>query len=156
MAMATARDVETALMRDLTTVETRYVEELLGRAERMLTSRAPGLLERAVAEPSLADLIADVEAEMLARVFRADNNIFTSETEGNYSYRANLQVASGLLDVLDKEWERLGVGSWGSIAPETDGYLVGRRRGVRPDLQFQYAWPASSDISPFYYPAVRQ
>ena len=148
MALADPRNVEVALMRDLTETESRYVEDLLGVAERMLTTRIPTLTERAASDPTLAAVVADVEAEMLARVFRADGNHFIQEAEGNYSYRLNLQVASGLLDVLEKEWSRLGVGTWGTVGPATDGYLSGRHGGeVPPPWQFQHGWPARNDIS---------
>lgn len=148
MALASPRNVEVALMRDLTEAESRYVEDLLDVAERMLTARIPTLTERAASDPTLTAVVADVEAEMLARVFRADGNHFIQEAEGNYSYRLNLQVASGLLDVLEKEWSRLGVGTWGTVAPATDGYLAGRHGGeVPPPWQFQYGWPARNDIS---------
>ena len=148
MALAAPRNVEVALMRDLTETESRYVEDLLDVAERMLTTRIPTLTERAASDPTLAAVVADVEAEMLARVFRADGNHFIQEAEGNYSYRLNLQVASGLLDVLEKEWSRLGIGTWGTVGPATDGYLAGRSGGeVPPPWQFQHGWPARNDIS---------
>lgn len=147
MALATTQDVETSLMRDLTETETRYVSDLLDRAERMLTSRSASLLERAALDPEFAQVIADIEAEMLARVFRAEDSTFLSEQEGNYSYRVNLQVASGLLDVLDAEWKRLGVGAWGSIAPATDGYLASRGGTLPPHLHFQYGWGGGDQMA---------
>ena len=86
---------------------------------------------------------------MVASVLRApDNGIMRQEAEGNYSYSLNLQVASGLLDVLGKEWEALGLGSWGSLTPESDGYARERWGGEVPyPWRFQYAWPARDEVS---------
>lgn len=144
MSAATPDDVAVSLMRDLNATETKYVQPLLDRAERLLVSRIPGLLYRATAGigPVSLQLIADVEAEMVARVLRAPDGggIYRQETEGNYSYSLNLQVASGLLDVLDAEWTKLGLGGMETVMPETDGYLRAGRYGVRPDLQFQYTF----------------
>ncbi len=148
MAIATPADVETSLLRPLNQTESQYVEPLLARAERLLLPRIPDLLARAEADEQFRLLVADVEAEMVARVLRApDSGIMRQESEGNYSYSLNLQVASGLLDVLPVEWEKLGVGPWRSIAPATDGYLATRFSGVPHPWQFQYAWPGQDHIS---------
>lgn len=148
MALATPQNVETALMRDLTETESRYVADLLETAERKLTARASDLLTRAANDFEFAALVADVEAEMLARVLRApDSGIYKQEMEGNYSYGLNLQVASGLLDVLDKEWKLLGMGEWSTVAPATDGYLSTRAGGLRPDLRFQYGWGGGDQMA---------
>lgn len=149
MALATVSDVETSLMRELTPTESQYVEPLLERAERMLASRIPDLGDVGSLDPSRASLFGDVVAEMVARVFRApDNGLYRRETEGNYTYDLNLKVASGLLDVLPEEWERLGVGSWGQISPEVDGYARSRYGlGHQPHWQFQWCWPGQDNIS---------
>lgn len=149
MALATQQDVEVSMLRPLSETEMRYLSDLLERAERLLLARIPDLLDRvAVGRPS-PQLVADIEAEMVARVLRApDNGIMRQEVEGNYSYSLNLQVASGLLDVLGKEWEALGLGSWGSLSPESDGYARQRWGGEVPyPWRFQYAWPARDEVS---------
>jgi len=137
------------MLRPLAEAEIRYLSDLLDRAERLLLARIPDLLERVAQGRPPLQLVADVEAEMVARVLRApDNGIMRQEAEGNYSYSLNLQVASGLLDVLGKEWEALGLGAWGSLAPETDGYARQRWAGVVPyPWRFQYAWPARDEVS---------
>lgn len=109
MALATQQDVEVSMLRPLTEIETLYLSDLLERAERLLLARVPDLLERVSDGRVSLGLVADIEAEMLARVFRADGNHFIQEAEGNYSYRLNLQVASGLLTVSDAEWDRLSL-----------------------------------------------
>jgi hypothetical protein len=148
MAVASPQDVETSLLRSLTEAESLHVEPLLERAERLLTSRIPDLVPKTLGSGSFGALVADIEAEMVARVLRApDSGIMRQESEGSYSYSLNLQVASGLLDVLPAEWEKLGVGPWRSVGPVTDGYLATRRGGVQPPWQFQYGWPAQNDVS---------
>lgn len=161
MSLATVEDLEVSLMRSLTEDEIKYAPALLDRAERLLLSRDRDLLRRAAAEQpctgGLRDIIADVEAEMVARVLRAPGGgIYRQESEGNYSYSTNLQVASGLLDVLDSELEKLGIGGVRTVMPATDAYLRARRDG-RPDLAFQYDWhhsyPGAWDVHPAESPA---
>lgn len=148
MAIATPTDVETAMLRELTAAESQYVGDLLDRAERLLLPRIPDLVARAEENETFSALVADIEAEAVARVFRAPGNgVIRQEAEGNYSYSINLRVASGLLEILGPEWERLGVSTWSSIAPETDGYAAARYSGIAPHLQFQYGWPAENQMS---------
>lgn len=146
MTYGTKADVEVSMMRELTEAEAQYVDKLLERAERLIGVRVPDLEARVQADPKLALTVADIEAEAVARVLRApEGGIMRQEGEGNYSYSLNLQVASGLLDILDGEWERLGVSRLRSVMPETDGYA--RARHGRPDLNFQYGWPARNYLS---------
>lgn len=146
MAVAQIIDVEASLMRALTESESQYVAVLLERAESLLLVRISDLLARVEKEPNFKAIVVMVEAEAVARVFR-NPSAYRQETEGNYSYTLNFDVASGLLDILAREWERLGAKvGFGSIAPGLDGYLS-TRRGGRPDLHFQYEWPAHDDFS---------
>ena len=148
MSIAKPSDVETAMLRELTEAESQYVGDLLDRAERLLLPRIPDLVARAEENETFSALVADIEAEAVARVFRAPGNgIIRQEAEGNYSYSINLRVASGLLEILGPEWERLGVSTWSSIAPETDGYAQGRYGSIPPHLWFQYGWPARNQMS---------
>ena len=149
MAVATAQDVETSLMRSLHESEAQYVEKLLNRAENLIKVRIPKLAELCSASPSFMDLLTQVEAEAVARIFRAENSgIYTSESEDGYSYRLNLKVASGLLDILPEEWARLmGTGGFRSVAPQSDGYARARLRGQHPDLNFQFGWPGKTLLS---------
>lgn len=146
MAVATAQDVETSLMRSLHESEAQYVEKLLNRAENLIKVRIPAVEELAGVDSGFMALVAQVEAEAVARVFRAENSgIYTSESEDGYSYRLNLKVASGLLDILPEEWARLmGTGGFRSVAPQSDGYARARLHGQRPDLIFQFGWPGKT------------
>lgn len=147
MATASREDVETSLMRELSGPEAAHVEGLLDRIERRIRARVPDLDERIDrGGVDYARLVRDVEAEAVARVFRNPEG-YTSEGDGDYRYNINRLVASGLLTVTAEEWEALGVGEgMRMLAPDTDAYLASRR-GRRPDLQFQWCWPARSIMS---------
>lgn len=148
MSIGTVQDVETSLMRTLTETESLYVYELLDRAERLLVARIPDLLARAIADPDFSALVADIEGEAVARVFRApDSGVYRQEAEGNYSYALNTMVASGLLDILEGDWRKLGASIWRSVAPATDGYLSTRSAGVPPQWHFQYGWGGGDQMS---------
>lgn len=138
MAIATVRDLETSLLRELSEAEEHYAPLLLDRAERLILARIPDLyrLTHGPGSGRYAQVVADVTAESVARVLRAPGSgIYSREAEGEYSYSINMQVASGLLDILDSEWDRLGVSPYGSIVPSTDGYLS---RHVPHPWSFQY------------------
>lgn len=147
MSVTTPKDVEVALMRELAATEAEYVQPLIERAERIIATRVPNYATKIAEDENFRLIVADVASESIARVLRApEGGIMRQEGEGNYSYSLNLQVASGLLDILDGEWERLGVSRLRSVMPETDGYARGRYG--RPDLNFQYGWPAHDLHSP--------
>ena len=147
-SIAQPKQVEAAMQRELTETESLYVGDLLARAERLLLPRIPDLRTRAGEDPIFSALVADIESEAVARVLRAPGNgIIRQEAEGNYSYSINLRVASGLLEILADEWARLGVSTWRSIAPETDGYAAGRYDAIPPHWWFQYGWPAKNQMS---------
>ena len=83
MALATQQDVEVSMLRPLSETEMRYLSDLLERAERLLLARIPDLLERVAAGRPPVQLVADIEAEMVARVLRApDNGIMRQEGRG--------------------------------------------------------------------------
>lgn len=128
MALATAADVETSLLRPLSEQEKRFVPGLLERAERILSARIRDLGQRVRVEEFRATVV-DVEAEAVARVVRNPEGI-TSESEGSYSFSRNAKSASGVLSILDEEWTRLGqpCGAVASVGPQTDAYLATRRR----------------------------
>lgn len=143
-AIATQQEVETSLLRPLTAAETSYVNQWLSRAERLIRVRVESLPQRAQTSPEYKALVASIEGEMVARVFRNPEGI-KQEDEGNYSIRLDSAVASGLLTVLDREWEALGAALHpvSSIAGDMDGYAAARYGTLRPDLRFQYGWPGS-------------
>lgn len=142
-ALATTSELESALMRPLTDAEAQYAATFLRRAESLILVRLPDLRTRATGNADFAFLVAGIEAEMVARVFRNPEGL-RREEQGNYSYQVDVAVASGRLSVLPDEWNALGVGNViGSIAGAMDGYAAARYGNARPDLAFQYGWPAS-------------
>lgn len=140
---ATRETVEVALRRDLDPEsEAKFVDPLLKRVQALLYVRIPDLDERMENE-HFAELVRGVEADALARVFRSPNNgIYRRENEGDYNYELNMQVASGVLDVQPKEWEKLGVGGrFGVVDTVSDRYAT-ERTTCYPQYAFQGCFPA--------------
>lgn len=157
LTIASVEDVKSALRRDFRGDEESHVSSLLAKAENLIRVRYRRLDELTLDEV-VFDLVRNIEAEAVARVLRADDGgIYKSETEDGYSYQLNYMVASGLLDILEKDWKNLaqatGSGRYRTVAPATDGYAAARYRGwgpnisLPPDRQFQYGWPAQDSFS---------
>lgn len=109
MALATVSDVETRMLRPLTTEETALANVLLDDVERRLLRRVPTLLT----DLDLADAAVSVEAAAVARVLKNSDG-FRTESDGDYSFSRYVEVASGYLFILDSEWGDLGVASSGA------------------------------------------
>ncbi len=147
MALATTTDVETSLMRPLTTVEQQYVPGLLDRAEQIISVAVPGALDRAETDAAYEALLIQVEAEMVARVLRNPTGM-KNESDGTYSYSIDWSVASGRLKLLDDDLTLLGANyGIGSLAGEMDGYARARYGLLAPQWQFQYGWPGQDSIA---------
>lgn len=110
MAYATSEDVEVRFMRPLDEDEKRVVAARLEDAELLLRSRIPDLDEKVTAGALDQALVVMVEAEMVLRLIRNPDGL-VQETDGSYSYSTSQKVASGLLEVLPREWTLLGVRS---------------------------------------------
>lgn len=110
MAYATPEDVEVRFMRPLDEDEMRVVAARLEDAELLLRSRIPDLDEKVTAGVLDQALVVMVEAEMVLRLIRNPDGL-VQETDGSYSYSTSQKVASGLLEVLPREWTLLGVRS---------------------------------------------
>lgn len=110
MAYATPEDVEVRFMRPLDEDEKRVVAARLEDAELLLRSRIPDLDEKVTTGVLDQALVVMVEAEMVLRLIRNPDGL-VQETDGNYSYSTSQKVASGLLEVLPREWTLLGVRS---------------------------------------------
>ena len=157
LTIATTDDVKAALRRDFRGDEESYIASLLSKAENLIRVRYKRL-DELVLDEVVFNLVKNIEAEAVARVLRADDGgIYRSETEDGYSYQLNYMVASGLLDILEKDWKNLaqatGSGRYRTVAPATDGYAAARYRSwepnisLPPDRQFQYGWPAQDSFS---------
>ena len=108
MAYATACDVAVRWARELTCEESKLVEVRLNDVERMLRRRIPGLADKIAS--GLIDLqdVIQVEADAVLRLVRNPDG-YVSETDGNYTYTIAKELAAGRLEILDDEWEILGV-----------------------------------------------
>ena len=153
LTIASVEDVKNALRRDFRGDEESHVSSLLAKAENLIRIRYRRLDELTLDEV-VFDLVRNIEAEAVARVLRADDGgIYRSETEDGYSYQLNYMVASGLLDILEKDWKNLaqatGSGRFRTVAPATDGYAAARYSGraAAGPWQFQYGWPGQDSIS---------
>jgi possible gp16 protein len=153
LTIASVEDVKSALRRDFRGDEESHVSSLLAKAENLIRIRYRRLDELTLDEV-VFDLVRNIEAEAVARVLRADDGgIYRSETEDGYSYQLNYMVASGLLDILEKDWKNLaqatGSGRYRTVAPATDGYAAARSSGhiAAGPWQFQYGWPGQDSIS---------
>lgn len=153
LTIASVEDVNNALRRDFRGDEESHVSSLLAKAENLIRVRYRRLDELTLDEV-VFDLVRNIEAEAVARVLRADDGgIYRSETEDGYSYQLNYMVASGLLDILEKDWQNLaratGSGRFRTVAAESDGYAAARSSGrvAAGPWQFQYGWPAQDSIS---------
>jgi uncharacterized protein YcaQ len=108
MPHAQAADVAALLARELSTEETALVERRLAQVERMLLRRIPDLDGQITAGTIDQDDVADIEAEAVLRLVRNPEG-YASESDGTYSYQFNRETASGRLEILAEEWERLGI-----------------------------------------------
>jgi hypothetical protein len=121
---ATVDDVRGAWERPIADSRVVYVQGRLNAAHRLLHGKAPGLDARVASGMPDRDLVKDVIVEMVLRVLRNPSG-FRSETDGDYSYSRDTQVASGRLVVTDEDLETLGYGSSSTYStPGTDTGLA--------------------------------
>lgn len=149
MSYATPADVQVR-MPEGTSIDTAYVQALLDDAELLIKSKIPDLDTRVATGDILVDLVVMVEANMVMRVIRNPDG-FVQETDGNYSYSISYAVASGLLEVTDKEWGLLGLQTGiGLISMRTNVPWIGGE-GWRSDpaYRFQYYTDYESEPTPW-------
>ena len=130
MTYAKAADVVTLWARQPEPEIVALVERRLAQAERMIFRRVPDLAEKIDAGDIDAQDVADIEAEAVLRLVRNPEG-YASESDGTYSYQFNRETASGRLEILAEEWERLGIkpSRMFSIVPTLSGGLSMRSRG---------------------------
>lgn len=108
MAHATAADVVVLWAKEPETEVMALIERRLEQVERMIKRRIPDLDLRVVASETFeADLI-DIEADAVLRLVRNPEG-YMSETDGVYSYQLQQDLSVGRLEILDDEWQILGV-----------------------------------------------
>jgi uncharacterized protein YcaQ len=121
---AAAADVVTLWAREPEPEVMALIERRLAQVERMILRRIPDLADHiAIGRIDVTD-VADIEAEAVLRLVRNPEG-YASESDGTYSYQFNREAASGRLEILAEEWERLSIkpSRMFSITPK----LVGRR-----------------------------
>lgn len=108
MAYATAQDVVILWAKEPEPEVMTLIERRLEQVERMIRRRIPDLDSKVAASETFeADLI-DVEADVVLRLVRNPEG-YMSETDGAYTYQLQTDLSSGKLEVLDDEWQTLGV-----------------------------------------------
>lgn len=108
MAYATADDVVTLWAKEPEPEVLSLIDRRLQQVERMIRRRIPTLDLKVSADATFqADLI-DIEADAVLRLVRNPEG-YMSETDGTYTYQLQSDLSSGKLEILDSEWEILGV-----------------------------------------------
>lgn len=138
-------EIAARLGRTLDEQEEKLVAVLAADALRLIKAKVPSFSERlasGVLEPGSVRMVI---ANAIVRVLKNPDG-YRSESMGGMSYTIDTRAAAGFLTILGDEWKFLGVGqSAGFLAPSTDGYA--ESRFGRPDLWFQWGWPAHNDLS---------
>mgnify|MGYP003508231557 FL=1 len=108
MAYATAQDVVTLWAKEPGPEVMTLIERRLEQVERMIKRRITNVATRAAESATfLADLV-DIEADAVLRLVRNPEG-YMSETDGAYTYMLQSDLTSGKLEILDDEWQTLGV-----------------------------------------------
>lgn len=144
--LPSAQEIAERLGRTLDEQEAKLVAVLAADALRLIKAKIPSFTERIASGVLDPDSVKMVIANAIVRVLKNPDG-YRSESMGGMSYTIDTRAAAGFLTILGDEWSFLGVGqSAGFVAPNTDGYAEARF-GVRPDLWFQWGWPAYNDLS---------
>lgn len=101
-------DVETSLGRSLSTEQAIRAPGLLQRVETRIVRRIPDLAEQVSADPTLGDVVAEIEADVVARFLRNPEG-YLQEQDGDYLYIRDRAMPSSRMELTEDEWSRLGV-----------------------------------------------
>jgi hypothetical protein len=149
VAYATLEDVQARYHEDISDDETLelLINTRLGDAELILKNRIPDLDAQIIDGTILEAVVVMIEAEMILRLIKNPEG-YSQESDGNYSYAIYQQVASGRLEVLDSEWDMLGISSnVGVLQPSLEPY--GTYYPADPSLawgiNFPYWYPIGGD-----------
>mgnify|MGYP003497560052 CR=1 FL=1 len=144
MAWTSAAEVIAAWIGDDAPTDSVKVDLWIGRAERMLRGRVPGLEPRMVAdpvtEPDLPENVKDVVISMVQRVFRNPEGVRTrQETTGPFSGSVTLGGDQpGELWITDDELARV------SLAGTNRGAFTIDTIPVTSPYSPHYVWPNGS------------
>lgn len=125
MAVAGLDDVQASLLRFLEDDEKPWVQALLDRAEALILAKMSGAVNRCRTDFYFMSVMKMVEAEAVSRVLRAPGGgLYKYETEGTYTYSVNQAVASGILEITQRDWDALtgGASGYAVAGAEMDAY----------------------------------
>lgn len=107
MAYATATDVTVRWAKEADDATTALINVRLEDVERMI-ERKVDLAAGITAGTFVEEDVIQIEADAVLRLVRNPEG-FLSESDGNYTYMVQQQLASGKLEILAEDWETLGV-----------------------------------------------
>jgi len=108
MSLATFEDVQDRYYRELTPEDRRLVETRLKDAEEKIRLTIQDLDYQIEQNPALADTVIRVTSDAVIRLIQNPEG-YTSESDGNYSYELQRDLARGKLSITDEEWADLGI-----------------------------------------------
>lgn len=112
MAFANSSDVVARWGREPSTEEVALINIRLGDVERMILRKIPDLEDKILdGTVDVADVI-QVEADAVLRLVRNPDG-YLSETDGDYTYQLQRELASGKLEIFPEEWQALGYNRFG-------------------------------------------
>lgn len=150
MPYASPSDVQSRLGRQLTADETSQVETLLADAEILIKAKIPDLDEKVTAGTIAEETVVYVTANAVKRLVQNPNG-YVSETDGDYTYQINWRLATAELEIADKEWALLGVGSGiFFIHPKVNTPFESSIDSLDPDSPEYAIWAMNSDM--FWFP----
>jgi alkylation response protein AidB-like acyl-CoA dehydrogenase len=108
MAYATAADVVVLWAKEPEPEVMLLIERRLEQVERMIRRRITDLDLRVAASVTFEADLVDIEADAVLRLVRNPEG-YISETDGAYMYQLQQDLSVGRLEILDDEWQILGV-----------------------------------------------
>lgn len=132
MSIVEFTDVEQALRRELEADERPWIQAQIDYLESIIALKAPEALDEASQGGAMAVVLRFVVGEAVARVMRSPSGgLYKYETEGTYTYSINQAIASGVLELTDKDWGNLTSGAGGFHVHNPTYGAYARRRLLR-------------------------
>lgn len=108
MAYAVTSDVTKRWAHEPSSEEATLIDTRLEDVERMIKRRIPDLDAKVVSGDIVKDDLIQVEADAVLRLVRNPEG-YRSESDGDYTYELQRDLATGRLTILADEWFSLGV-----------------------------------------------
>jgi len=105
---AEVTDVTKRWAREASALEVTLIETRLDDVERMIRRRISDLDEQVADGDIDPEDVKQVEADSVLRLVRNPEG-YLQETDGDYSYMLQRDLASGKLEITSEEWESLGI-----------------------------------------------